>query len=309
MKVKVEQVISFLEEILGDYRKDSSLQYLFYCPKCKHRKQKLSINIKKMVFKCWICEYSGSIKKLVRDTNYNKVTNWINLVGNKKQLDVPDREHRIIELPQEFKKFGDKFDFDGKKALTYLMERGLTKYDIARYNIGYVTMGRYKNRVIIPSYDKRGKLNFFIGRAFCDWMTQSYRNEHADKTKIIFNDLLVDWSEPIILVEGVFDAIVAGPNSIPLLGNSLSRESLLFKKICTSQPDVYIAVDAETEKDRVKSIKIMKMLYNNGINVHHVDVSPYKDVAECGKKEFREKMKESKRIEDNDQLFEMEMSL
>ena len=57
---------------------------------------------------------------------------------------------------------------------------------------------------------------------------RKYLNPPADRD-IIFNELYIDWDSDIILVEGAFDAIKAGPNSIPLLGSTLREESSLFQ--------------------------------------------------------------------------------
>ena len=38
--------------------------------------------------------------------------------------------------------------------------------DILKHNIGYCDEGKYSNRIIIPSYDSDGQLNFFVGRDF-----------------------------------------------------------------------------------------------------------------------------------------------
>ena len=42
-------------------------------------------------------------------------------------------------------------------------------------------------------------------------------NPEAQKEIIIFNEHLIDWNEPIYIVEGAFDSIFI-PNSIPMLG-------------------------------------------------------------------------------------------
>ena len=55
-----------VEEILGKYY-NSGDEMLFHCPRCNHHKPKMSVNIDKDVFKCWVCDYSGtSIYRLVR---------------------------------------------------------------------------------------------------------------------------------------------------------------------------------------------------------------------------------------------------
>ena len=50
------------------------------------------------------------------------------------------------------------------KSLKYLKQRCITQREIIRYQIGYCDDGLYQNRVIIPSYDKEGNINYFIAR-------------------------------------------------------------------------------------------------------------------------------------------------
>ena len=38
----------------------TSGEMLFKCPKCDHEKLKLSINVEKNAFKCWVCGFSGN---------------------------------------------------------------------------------------------------------------------------------------------------------------------------------------------------------------------------------------------------------
>ena len=117
---------------------------------------------------------------------------------------------------------------NGKHALKYLKSRGLTKEDILRYNIGYCETGKYRNRIIIPSYDESNELNYFIGRSYLSKTKRKYMNPEAQKEIIIFNEYLVDWTKPIYIVEGAFDSIFI-PNSIPLLGKFMS--DYLFEKL------------------------------------------------------------------------------
>ena len=49
-------------------------------------------------------------------------------------------------------------------------------------------------------------------------------NPPTAKSKIIFNELYIDWNEDLTLTEGVFDAIIAGQNSVPILGSSLKQQ-------------------------------------------------------------------------------------
>ena len=68
-----------------------------------------------------------------------------------------------------------------------------------KYNIGYCESGLFSNRVIIPSYDEDGKLNFFVGRDIYD-SPMKYKNSSTTKDVVGF-ELFINWNEPIVLCE------------------------------------------------------------------------------------------------------------
>ena len=74
-----------------------------------------------------------------------------------------------------------------------------------------------------------------------------YLNPPASKN-IVFNHLYVDWDSDVVLVEGVFDAIRAGTNAIPILGSSLNEDSVLFQEIIKNDATIYVALDPDAEK-------------------------------------------------------------
>ena len=101
------------------------------------------------------------------------------------------------------------------------MNRGIRPADIVKYNIGYCEGGEYSNRIIIPSYDSEGVLNYFVSRAIYDG-PMKYKNPKVSKDVIGF-DLFINWKEPIVLCEGVFDAITIRRNAIPLFGKTIQK--------------------------------------------------------------------------------------
>ena len=66
-----------LNEVLG-YFKESGQELLFKCPSCNHHKRKLSVNLDKNAFKCWICDYRGrNLRRLVRrHGSYVQLSKW-----------------------------------------------------------------------------------------------------------------------------------------------------------------------------------------------------------------------------------------
>ena len=127
-----------------------------------------------------------------------------------------------------------------------------------------------------------------------DWL--KYKNPPASKN-IVFNELMINWEEPIVLVEGIFDAITAD-NSIPLLGSTLNAHSRLFKAILTHSKRVYVALDQDAEK---KALNIISELISHGIEIYKIDTSSYEDVGEMTKEEFKER-KESAPVFDSNTL-------
>jgi len=275
---------------------------LFYCPYCEHHKPKMSVNLDKNVYKCWVCDTKGNnIWRLVRKFgDSSDKRKWRSFED---EVDITDsvyekifgavkEEEEVVELPQEFVSLTNRnLLVGGKRAKKYLLNRGLTDRDIARWKIGYCASGEYKNRVIIPSFNKDGKLNYFVGRSHSDdWMR--YKNPMVSRN-IIFNELNVDWKERVCLVEGIFDAVKAGTNSIPLLGSTLNERSKLFQKIIENDTIVYLALDPDADK---KSMEMIKAFLSHGIEVHTVDISGYEDVGSMSKEIFARRFKKAREI-------------
>ena len=292
-----------LKDILGSYNRTGS-ELLFHCPKCKHHKRKLSVNLDKNVFKCWICDFKGTnITRLVR--RYGDIvqkSKWGELTGQVEigQFDeiiaslFPDTEEdqpEVVKLPNEFLSLANKGrSLLSTKARNYLNRRGITDEDILFWKIGYCPSGEYAGRIIIPSFNEDGDCNYFIGRTYqSDW--RKYMNPQAAKSKIVFNELYIDWDEDLVLTEGVFDAIVAGKNSVPILGSSLKEQSRLFKKIIENDTPVYVALDPDAEE---KASSLIQNLIKYGAEVYKIQVSPYNDVGEMPKKEFLKRKEAAK---------------
>ena len=156
----------------------------------------------------------------------------------------------------------------------------MSKYDIIKYNIGYCKTGLYKNMIIIPTYDADGRLNYFTARSFEKEPYVKYRNPSASRD-VIPNEHLINWNVPVILCEGLFDAIAIKRNAIPLLGKNI--QSSLMKKIVTSVVDkIYIALDRDAIK---QALKFCERLMAEGKEVYLVDLQD-KDPSEMGFENF-----------------------
>ena len=278
-------------------------EHLFYCPKCNHHKKKLSINIEKDKFKCWVCNYRGnSIRKLIRSHgNYVNLREWNKLTNfdrediqsfeslMKEKLLGKNREEevKLMNLPKEFISLtSTKLPVTARQPMSYLKNRGLTKQDIVRWKIGYCSSGDYANRIIIPSFADSGGVNYFVARSYNGG--RKYQNPPSSKD-MIFNELYIDWDDDLVLVEGVFDAVKAG-NAVPILGNQISDKSKLFTEIVKHDTLVYVALDADAER---KAMDLIKQLMEYGVELYKIDLGSYSDVGEMDHETFERKKDEA----------------
>jgi DNA primase len=289
--------LNILKNVLGDCEKISS-EVLFTCPFCNHHKKKLSVNIAKNAWKCWVCDSSGKkvFSLIKRFGEQEEINRWIAL---DKTIKIDDFDQQILDLfskktkkkqslqlPSDYIFLGRKdLPSDSYAALKYLKDRGITQKQIKEYKIGYCSHGEYENRIIIPSFDDDGDCNYFIARSYYPDSLR-YKNPPIAKSKIIFNELLIDFKKPVIIVEGVFDAIKAGHNAAPLLGSTLSNKSLLRNRIVENNAVVYLALDADAIK---KQNKIIETLLKDNIQVYIIDTKGYEDIAEMPERVFLER--------------------
>ena len=294
---------SLLSSALGEYRRSGD-ELLFFCPFCQHHKRKLSVNLKTNNYKCWVCDERGkNVRRLLKTRlthsqlyEWDKLNNVVDLTqhdDNIFQEQIVTLEE-VIQLPEEFVSLANKnLPLSSKFAMRYLLDRGYTKEDIVMWKVGYCSNGEYEGRVIVPSFNDNGDINYFVARSYTDKFPK-YMNPKVSKD-IVFNELYLDWNKDIILVEGVFDAMKA-KNAIPLLGSTLNQKSNLFKKIVYYEPDVYIALDPDAEK---KASQLIENLIQYDLNLYKIDVSGFGDVGEMTKEQFEEAKKEAQHISDD----------
>ena len=303
--------ILILEEVLGPFRKSKN-EYLFFCPFCKHHKRKLSINLDKSVFKCWVCDTKGNASYIIRRFGSFENKHQWELLNQEIDMSSVESiftcnkqaEEQLVELPVEYTCLAKQdLPYSAEEPLDYLKKRGILLQDILYYKIGYCDRGKYRKRIIIPSFNENGNCNYFTARAYNnnDWLP--YKNPPVSKN-IVFNDLLIDWDSPVTLVEGPFDALKI-TNSIPLLGSTLQETTKLFKKLVSKQPKIYIGLDRDAV---AKSLKIICSMIEYGLEVYRLDTSNIEDIGAISR--FKaEQLKETSLIMNTENIFDIYWSI
>jgi DNA primase len=232
------KLLQLLESILGKSKPTSGTNVSFFSPFTSHYKPKLEIDIKtnsngENAWHCWISDKKGrSISSLFRQLNLPKQKfDQLDsiLKTTRYRIDTTVKREVVLQLPNEYKPLWiSKNTPDYKNAIYYLKRRGVTIFDIIKYRIGYCESGEYSGKIIIPSYDSNGQLNYFVSRAYYSADSQKHKNPNVSKDIIGF-EMFINWEQPIILCEGSFDAIAIKRNAIPLFGKII--QPALQKKI------------------------------------------------------------------------------
>lgn len=225
------------------------------------------------IFKCWNCGKTLLAKKWMKEYFPEFYNMFIKEVlqngGLKKIVSVPKEsvfivKEKCIELEhlQYFVSFSDSsFKSDNFKiALKILQDRRIPE---EIYNTWYFCFNKkFKDRIIIPIYDKNGKIVYWQGRTIFSNFEPKYMNCSIDKTKAVMCQLeKIDIKKPLLILEGYIDSIFAD--------NSISVLSYNFGKKIEEELDKlqsYYVIDfedvLETKKRNLQLLQQGKFLFN-----------------------------------------------
>lgn len=264
MTDEVEVLVELLTEVLGDPHQhyESKGQISFDCPVCAEEKGldhgdgkgNLEINYGKHVYKCWSCGEThgthGPLGKLFDQYASKQQKKVYNLI-KPEELKKEEIKRPKLRLPEGFTTFKDSNPrfIPHIEAYKYLQSRGITDEMIEKFKIGYTVSGDFAYRIIVPSYNTEGTLNYFVARA---WVPKKmkYKNPSVPKDEIIFNEGLIDWEKDVYLCEGAFDSFFLN-NSIVMLGKKMSK--LLFETLYNkANGNIIICCDGDAFQDGMR---------------------------------------------------------
>lgn len=275
MMDKSKLVLGLLEVSFGPAKADKNgKDYTFYCPFCKWKTPKLVVNVELGIYNCWTCHPPTKGKNLAyllkkvnaHPDHVKEMKSYFSQTNVKEEVEVD----QVVSLPKEFRPLYDNSDtsFDKKRAIAYLRSRGVYEDDIKKYNIGYCSFGRYENRIVVPSYNDRGILNYFVARSMDSSSSRKYDAPSCKKSEIVGMENTINWSIPVILCEGAFDAITIKRNALPLFGKTIPK-AVMTKLVDSVVKTVYLALDEDALK---QSIDYAKQLLDYGKEVYLLDL-------------------------------------
>ena len=310
----IQKRLDFFDSFLKNYQlSKDGVNLNIWCPFCKDdnkNKLKMVVHLEKCWFHCWVCDKKGvNVGYLVSRINKTAASKCQGLFKtyNKKfsLFDNDILEEKIeIFLPDKFKFFVESFDFidpDVRDVFDYAKKRGISKHKLCMLRVGYSLSYEFRRYLILPSYDKDGILNFYTARNI-DVDTHSsfkYKNANISKKNVIFNEINIDWSIPLTLVEGPLDLIKTNDNATCLLGSSLTEDMLLFQRIVNNRTMINLSLDSDVY---YKSLKIAKLLSEYDIEVNILDTRGSTDVGDMSKENFNNILNNAKKFTEHDSL-------
>ena len=295
-------VLGLLQTVLGKAKASTKGNYAFHCPFCKHHKPKLEIDPITGFYNCWTCQPATKgrnlttlLKKL--QANSEQVSEMRSYFPDGK-VNEQVKTYEDITLPKEFISLSKQMTkLSYRQAKAYASRRGLSEADILKYNIGYCEAGKYANSLIIPSYDKNGKVNYFIARSFEKDPVRKYNSPTCNKNDLIGLEYYINWKCPVILCEGIFDAIALKRNAVPLFGKTIPK-ALMMKLVESDVKTVYLALDNDALK---QAIGYSQQLLDLGKDVYLIELNG-KDPSDIGFEEVTKQLHTAKQLTFSDLL-------
>ncbi len=259
-------IVEILEDILGESHRHhpGKGQLAFDCPVCSYEikgldkgdgKANLEVNYQMGVFKCWSCAEThytkGRLGKLIKKWGTPTHLRDFELLSPEEFHYKNTKYNGKLKLPIGYTELTEvsQHDLNAKQVWNYLRKRNISKEIVEKYKIGFTTQGEYKFRIVVPSYNTYGDLQFFIARSYVNSKLK-YKNPEQEKSNLIFNEEHIDWDKDIYLVEGVFDMFFL-ENSIPLLGKVVS-DNLWQRLYEESKGNIIVCLDGDAWDDAVR---------------------------------------------------------
>lgn len=325
-------LISFLGKSKNGISDNGQIQ--FACPKCVEEKGSneafkfnLEVNLYKQVFKCWSCSsiddsMEGRLSKLIKNYGslslYNDYKQELDSLIKSKMYDINSYQFdekvdtdTFVKLPKTFTKINISNCAD-RRVSEYLTNRKITQDIVDKFNIGYTTWDEpnpmEQNRIIIPSYDSYGDLNFWVGRDYTGKHKAKYKNCEAEKKDIIFQESLIDFDADIILCEGAIDCLY-GINTIAMLGKTLTKDTRLYQALVQkARGKIYICLDNDTNISETKKIYSLLNIGRLKGKIKYIRMNRLKDFGELyeqyGKNGIIMALQSAKQFAEIDLVFE-----
>lgn len=240
----------------------SGREWVGLCP--FHNENTPSFHVYPDHYFCFGCQARGDAIDFVRLTKRLDFHDAVELLAEEAGLQMPgpaeehdERQRLYAQLDQQAKQWARTLHSgSGKGALRYIRDRGISLETIERFGIGWAdattTDFLFRNRLIFPIHDSRGRVISFSGRLLTEDLPKYVNGPESpifSKGRSLFglwHARQMEQQYALVLAEGQIDAIAlqqSGVAAAAPLGSSLSAEQLL--EAWKSFPAIILAFDGD----------------------------------------------------------------
>jgi DNA primase len=245
-----EEEVDIRQEILNrvDLTIPTPTGFMIACPFHDDSTPSLGVDTHRGIFHCFACGESGNIYKLLAGLDgvsvdairekYQEEWRAQAVIESLEESIFGDSEDPAYYMPRAYKESSFKKAFpplsSSVEGTAYMSMRGLSRETILRFDLRWGLSGKYKDRVIIPIYDRGGRLISYTGRSVIPGTVPKTRKPAGNKalsTLFGIHHLLaggIDNRPRLILVEGEIDAMYVsqfGYDAVATMGTSRLTKS------------------------------------------------------------------------------------
>lgn len=253
------------------------------CPFCgdatgkDDRRQSLSVATDSGFYRCWKCETQGFVDpdaiplRPRRRTSYSTETKRIVAPPNFVGLDDPSAywaRRYVLEVPI--------YDANGNGLWPTQIDkpRGLDPDVCEAAGVGTCSRGGYANRVIVPVTKPDGELGGWVARMWCKpaatgWDSLRYFVPSVMKRgNLLYNERAVydeAATTPLIVVEGVFDALRHWPDAVAVFGKPTDTHLSILRR--TTRP-IAVVLDPDARMKGWALATKLQLYRKDAVQVH-----------------------------------------
>jgi DNA primase len=278
-------LLSYLIDQGAEEEKDGE-EFVLPCPECG--KEKLTVNLEKRAWHCWVCEDyrvdaisgkakpvagAGGIISLVQTLEGVDKHTAVEKIMAASRISIAQLEHIDENLIKQ--------SLDPKPThagaieppphwepvtgiLPYMQQRGITYEDAQAFGLGFCREGRYAGRLIFPVWEG-GSLTYYQGRAMMPGLQPKTLNPPSDcgvgSTEVLMNLDNAKEYPRVAITEGPIDCVKAGKSAVCTFGKKISATQIQkLKQVGVQNLDLMWDSDAIPEMEG--TAKTLRVLFN-----------------------------------------------
>jgi DNA primase len=174
-------------------------------------------------------------------------------------------------------------------ARDYVLGRGLELRTVKAAGVGACTRGDWAGRIIVPITSPEGGWLWHVGRAWSPAAVRPYMYPRGARKGLLYNAsaLARESDEPVLVVEGVFDALAHWPDAVAVLGKPTEEH---IEALAAARRPVCVVLDGDAWRE---GEALAMRLQLEGQRAGHVKLGPRQDPDEVSRAEMRARARKS----------------